>query len=150
MRRRIRDIRPNLGVIHVRASFLRRHRSTRLGLQIYSCGLQILLRLRVITSTMANPASQPLTATPSSRASPPVAGNNSHDMVNGHGDLHEAPITNAAPPAASTKKGKKKVPDPNETGKLLAAKINQLELDAAGEKDQEAEIGMSRPHQFRG
>lgn len=42
------------------------------------------------------------------------------------------------------KKGKgKKAADPNETGKLLAAKINQLELDAAGEKDQELEIGAS-------
>lgn len=50
-------------------------------------------------------------------------------------------------PAAGSVKAKKaakskKGPDPNETGKLLAAKINQLELDAAGEKDQEQEIGM--------
>ena len=35
----------------------------------------------------------------------------------------------------------KKATDPNETGKLLAAKINQLELDAVEEKDQELEIG---------
>lgn len=28
-----------------------------------------------------------------------------------------------------------------EASKLIAAKISQLELDAAGEKDQEAEIG---------
>lgn len=34
----------------------------------------------------------------------------------------------------------KKAADPNETSKLLAAKISQLEQDAAGEKDQEAEI----------
>lgn len=41
-----------------------------------------------------------------------------------------------------SKKGKgKKTSDPNETSKLLAAKISQLEQDAAGEKDQEAEIG---------
>lgn len=41
-----------------------------------------------------------------------------------------------------TKKNKgKKVADPNETSKLLAAKISQLEQDAAGEKDQEQEIG---------
>ncbi|GAB1191662.1 hypothetical protein APSETT444_000844 [Aspergillus pseudonomiae] len=40
-----------------------------------------------------------------------------------------------------SKKNKgKKVADPNETSKLLAAKISQLEQDAAGEKDQEAEI----------
>lgn len=35
----------------------------------------------------------------------------------------------------------KKVADPNETSKLLAAKISQLEQDAAGEKDQEQEVG---------
>lgn len=41
-----------------------------------------------------------------------------------------------------TKKGKqKKVADNSEASKLIAAKISQLELDAAGEKDQEAEIG---------
>ncbi|KAL4966278.1 taxilin [Aspergillus stella-maris] len=40
-----------------------------------------------------------------------------------------------------SKKNKgKKVADPNETSKLLAAKISQLEQDAAGEKDQEQEI----------
>ena len=45
---------------------------------------------------------------------------------------------------ANAKKGKgKKATDPNEASKLIAAKISQLELDAAGEKDQEAEIGMS-------
>ena len=44
--------------------------------------------------------------------------------------------------ATMSKKNKgKKVADPNETSKLLAAKISQLEQDAAGEKDQEAEIG---------
>ncbi|KAJ5373892.1 Taxilin family [Penicillium robsamsonii] len=40
---------------------------------------------------------------------------------------------------AKKNKGKKAA-DPNETSKLLAAKISQLEQDAAGEKDQEAEI----------
>ncbi|KAJ5675628.1 hypothetical protein N7462_008525 [Penicillium macrosclerotiorum] len=40
---------------------------------------------------------------------------------------------------AKKNKGKK-VADPNETSKLLAAKISQLEQDAAGEKDQEQEI----------
>ncbi|TQB67594.1 hypothetical protein MPDQ_005177 [Monascus purpureus] len=43
--------------------------------------------------------------------------------------------------ATMSKKNKgKKVADPNETSKLLAAKISQLEQDAAGEKDQEMEI----------
>lgn len=42
----------------------------------------------------------------------------------------------------NAKKGKQKKPvDSTETSKLLAARISQLELDAAGEKDQEAEIG---------
>lgn len=57
------------------------------------------------------------------------------------------------PIAPSNKKAKaKKAADPNETSKLLAAKISQLESDAAGEKDQEAEIGewqnifSCRPH----
>jgi hypothetical protein len=44
--------------------------------------------------------------------------------------------------ATMSKKNKgKKAADPNETSKLLAAKISQLEQDAAGEKDQEVEIG---------
>lgn len=43
-------------------------------------------------------------------------------------------------PAPKKNKGKKAA-DPNETSKLLAAKISQLEQDAAGEKDQEVEIG---------
>ena len=62
--------------------------------------------------------------------------------MNGHEDsIDSHASTVAPPPATTTKKGKKKAADPNETGKLLAAKISQLELDAAGEKDQEAEIG---------
>lgn len=44
-------------------------------------------------------------------------------------------------PISKKNKGKKPA-DPNETSKLLAAKITQLEQDAAGEKDQEVEIGM--------
>lgn len=47
-----------------------------------------------------------------------------------------------APPPK--KAGTKKTTDPSETSKLLAAKISQLELDRAGEKDQEAEIGGSQ------
>ncbi len=50
---------------------------------------------------------------------------------------------NARAPA-SKKVAAKKATDPSETSKLLAAKISQLELDKAGEKDQEAEIGASR------
>lgn len=64
------------------------------------------------------------------------------DFINGHGALPDSPASSSAPPPPAAKKGKgKKAVDPNETGKLLAAKINQLELDAAGDKEQEAEIG---------
>lgn len=80
------------------------------------------------------------------------AANSGLDYINGHGNLPDAPTSSAAannvPPATgtapppATKKGAKgkKAADPSETGKLLAAKINQLELDAVEEKDQELEI----------
>lgn len=45
-------------------------------------------------------------------------------------------------PLAAAKKGKSKKPmDSNEASRLLQARISQLEQDAAGEKDQELEIG---------
>lgn len=71
-----------------------------------------------------------------------VHNDNSH--LNGHHHHHHEP---AGPAPHSTnramdKKAKgKRAPDPTEASKLIAAKISQLELDAAGEKDQEAEIG---------
>lgn len=72
----------------------------------------------------------------------PTASNANLDYINGHGALPDTP---AAVPAPSTQTGKKsknkKAPDANDVGKALAAKINQLELDQAGEKDQELEIG---------
>ena len=43
---------------------------------------------------------------------------------------------------AAGKKGKgKKTLDSNEASKLVAARISQLEVDTAAEKEQEAEIG---------
>lgn len=91
---------------------------------------------------MAGHASQATTNPASSRPFPAANNNPSSDYINGHGTLPDAPAPNAAPAVSTGKKGKsKKTTDPNETGKLLAAKINQLELDAAGEKDQDAEIG---------
>lgn len=78
----------------------------------------------------------------------PVSSNHVNP-TNGHPEALESPAS-ATPsqanstPVTTSKKGKaKKVADPNETSKLLAAKISQLEQDAAGEKDQELEIGMS-------
>lgn len=48
-------------------------------------------------------------------------------------------------PASMGKKGKqKKATDPTEASNLIAAKISQLESDAAGDKEQEAEIGWLR------
>lgn len=90
---------------------------------------------------MAATAPQTLAANAGSRSSPAVNGNSSLDYINGHGDLPDSPASNVMPAAPSSKKGKKKTTDPNETSKLLAAKINQLELDAVGEKEQELEIG---------
>lgn len=66
----------------------------------------------------------------------------SANLTNGHTELPES-IPQPAPVATTSKKGKGKKDKygPDETSKLLAAKISQLEQDAAGEKDQEAEIG---------
>ena len=63
-------------------------------------------------------------------------------LTNGHAD----PIDSVPPPAPVAPgnkkgKGKKDKYGPDEMSKALAAKISQLEQDAAGEKDQEAEIG---------
>lgn len=64
------------------------------------------------------------------------------DCSHGHVGLSDPPASASTPQLPNAKKGKgKKAADPNETGKLLAAKINQLELDAAGDKEQELEIG---------
>ncbi len=95
----------------------------------------------VITATMAGTASQTPVAAPSTR---PAHNQAALDFINGNGPLPDSPASSsaAAPPTSKKTKGKKAA-DPNETGKLLAAKINQLELDAAGDKEVEAEIGGS-------
>jgi len=64
-------------------------------------------------------------------------------QVNGHSDHTMANGSDVVPQSAPGKKGKqRKVVDNNDTTRLLQARISQLEQDAAGEKDQEAEIGM--------
>ena len=91
---------------------------------------------------MAGTASQLPISSPGIRSTPLVNGSTALDYINGHGGLSDSPSSSSAPAPPAPKKGKgKKAADPNETGKLLAAKINQLELDAAGDKEQEAEIG---------
>lgn len=93
-----------------------------------------------LQTNMAAVAAQPQALPTSSRSSSVVNGTSAAGYTNGHGDLMES--QGHAPIAPSNKKAKaKKAADPNETSKLLAAKISQLESDAAGEKDQEAEIG---------
>lgn len=72
----------------------------------------------------------------------PSLQNHSHNdspYTNGHHHHHHDV---GAGSANNAKKGKqKKATDPNEASNLIAAKISQLELDAAGDKEQEAEIG---------
>ena len=87
---------------------------------------------------MAGRGSQALSAS----SQPASVSNAALEYTNGHGNTPESSVSAAVPPMQTGKKGKnKKAPDANEVGKALAAKINQLELDAAGEKDQEIEIG---------
>lgn len=65
--------------------------------------------------------------------------------INGNHLVNNEPRPPPAPPsgAAPNKKDRKakKALDSNEASKLVAQRISQLEHDAAGEKDQEAEIG---------
>lgn len=83
-----------------------------------------------------------LPAPASSRSSPSASSTLDTNHVQHTAHDTSGSASHAVAPVPSKKAGKnKKFNDPNETGKLLAAKINQLELDAAGEKDQEAEIG---------
>ncbi|KAL2159623.1 hypothetical protein VTH06DRAFT_2192 [Thermothelomyces fergusii] len=87
----------------------------------------------------ATPAPQPVTPVANGAPNQPTAdaGQANGNHVAGN-ENRPAP---APPAAASGKKGKqKKAPEPTEASKLIAQRISQLELDAAGEKDQEAEI----------
>ncbi|KAL8909159.1 MAG: hypothetical protein Q9171_005164 [Xanthocarpia ochracea] len=96
---------------------------------------------------MAGVPPQPPTALTSARSSPAVNGNGSAnvDYINGHGALPDSPASAVPPPAAATKKGKpatnqKPQDDQKKTEKLLAARINELEQNTKGDKEQEAEI----------
>jgi hypothetical protein len=87
------------------------------------------------------------TAAPAnSRVSNNASGGSGHHHLdltgaNGHHHHESAGPTSVSGTNAAKKAKNKKATDPNEASKLIAAKISQLELDAAGEKDQEAEIG---------
>lgn len=87
--------------------------------------------------------SQPTSVPTSSRPSPIPNGTSSNDTAytNGHQHNH---ATGTSSNAASSlpKKGKaKKQADPDDAAKAVAARLAQLESNAADEKDQEAEIG---------
>lgn len=75
----------------------------------------------------------------------PVHSHNDPSYTNGHSHQHhhhhEPPQQQPALTGVSKKGKNRKAADPNEASKLIAAKISQLESDAAGEKDQEVEIG---------
>ncbi|KAK3952777.1 myosin-like coiled-coil protein-domain-containing protein [Pseudoneurospora amorphoporcata] len=93
-------------------------------------------------------ANPPATATTGPRPATPMSNGSANHPVdpppatNGHPNhAHETRPAPAPPANMASKKGKpKKAPEPNEASKLIAARITQLEQDAAGEKDQEAEI----------
>lgn len=89
---------------------------------------------------MAGPASQSTTTSSIPRLN--AHGAAATDHYNGHAGLSDSPASASVSQLPTSKKAKgKKAADPSETGKLLAAKISQLELDAAGDKEQELEIG---------
>ncbi|KAH8908942.1 hypothetical protein BR93DRAFT_926059 [Coniochaeta sp. PMI_546] len=105
--------------------------------------------------TSANPLVT--SATTASRPAPMAQPATNQPPTHHHHHPTESPATNGvclghahdtrpapAPPVNGSnlaKKGKgKKAMDSSEASKLVAARISQLELDAAGEKDQEAEI----------
>ena len=97
---------------------------------------------------MAAVASQPPTGPNSSRSSSVMNGHPAVDYINGHGALPDSPASGStpisAPVAPVSKKTKAKKPvDDNEKAKLVAARLNQLEIGFAEEKDQELEIGGS-------
>jgi hypothetical protein len=97
----------------------------------------------VTTATAAPRPTTPMSATSSPMPDLPA--------TNGHPPHSHENRPAPAPPVVMGKKGKqKKATEPNEASKLIAARISQLELDAAGEKDQEAEIGAFCPHAMGG
>jgi hypothetical protein len=92
------------------------------------------------------------TSVPTSSRAPSIPANHSHTesaYTNGHHHHHHHDVSSSQSGSSNAaKKGKgKKTTDPNEASNLIAAKISQLELDAAGDKEQEAEIGGFRNFQ---
>jgi hypothetical protein len=88
------------------------------------------------------------TSVPASSRTPTIPANHSlpeSAYTNGHHHHHHHDVGPQSGSASMGKKGKqKKATDPTEASNLIAAKISQLESDAAGDKEQEAEIGWLR------
>lgn len=86
------------------------------------------------------------TSIPASSRAPSTSANPPHTdsaYTNGHHHHHhDGGMASQSGSANAGKKGKqKKAMDSKEGLNLIAAKISQLELDEAGDKEQEAEIG---------
>ncbi|KAH6845400.1 myosin-like coiled-coil protein-domain-containing protein [Chaetomium sp. MPI-CAGE-AT-0009] len=91
--------------------------------------------------TMASPTVVPRPATPVAAGTPTQQPSDPVHATGHHAAGHDNRPAPAPPAAIPGKKGKqKKTPEPNEASKLIAQRISQLEHDAAGEKDQEADI----------
>lgn len=110
-------------------------------------GLQLQTRPERTMSTAVNSAH---TSVPASSRVPSTSANHIHTEIaytNGHHHHHhDGGSGQQSGSANAAKKGKqKKAMDSKEAENLIAAKISQLELDAAGEQEQEAEIGGSLP-----
>lgn len=87
------------------------------------------------------------TSIPAARPPPtnPHQLHNESPYTNGH-HHHHHDVGGHSNSASNAKKGNKKKPtDPSEASNLIQAKISQLESDAAGDKEQEAEIGWFAP-----
>lgn len=87
------------------------------------------------------------TSVPASSRAPTIPATHTAESAytNGHHHHHHHDAGAQSGSANMGKKGKqKKATDPTEASNLIAAKISQLESDAAGDKEQEAEIGWLR------
>ena len=92
------------------------------------------------TAVNPTPTTVPTNSRPSSIPAPHPHGDPPY--TNGHAHHHHPHDGHPQSASNAAKKGKqKKAADPNEASKLIAAKISQLELGAAEDKEQEAEIG---------
>jgi hypothetical protein len=92
------------------------------------------------TAVNPTPTTVPTNSRPSSIPTPHTHADSPY--TNGHAHHHHPHDGHPQSASNAAKKGKqKKAADPNEASKLIAAKISQLELGAAEDKEQEAEIG---------